>query len=523
MLLFLFTGCKKENESGDQGESTKATQEKTTAKATSSKSTAVSSTAAKTPENVSDSDIAENNGGKQDNTGDKPDNVIKPSENEPLSDDGLNESLPGDEKNAADEDSIDLAGKTFLIGFFASSRIPTEDHTSAYRRLFYRSKLEIEKKYNCKIAFTAPETQNNTLYRQQLMEYAMSGTEERDLILACDNWIMPAMVETGYCVKYDDYVSKDSEVWKELIGGFAVWKGYNYGMTDIGNYMSYMRSIYYNENIVGRAGFDIWGLVESGNWTWENFLEVARQTTADFNGDGIVDQWGLLADPAALGLCLVYSNGGSYVEFDGENYKCTINSPQSIKALQVLSDLYNIYKVTEDRADWMDRFRTGHAAMTLHTAGGYPSVLRTEEEAADKYIAPIPKGPDKDTYISGISTYIEMYFVPTSRKDIQNIVMVMTDLFYTTYVAYVEESNPLLVGAETTFINNRKNIEYFVRSREVGEPSFTKTFIDIFNPLNTTITNNILKKVIKLETSVSTALGTNVSVLQDIIDSAIGK
>ena len=118
------------------------------------------------------------------------------------------------------------------------------------------------------------------------------------------------------------------------------------------------------------------------------------------------------------------------MEFDGETYKCSINSTKSIKALQFLSDLYNVYKVIQLDGSWTSKYQKGYVAMTVYLAGWYAGFLPSPEIAAGKYIAPFPKGPDKDTHISGLATYVGIFFIPTTTKDVENVVTVMTALIF---------------------------------------------------------------------------------------------
>ena len=182
----------------------------------------------------------------------------------------------------------------------------------------------------------------------------------------------------------------------------APWKGYHYGITKFGNEAGYARGIVYNEIILERLGMNnVWDYVENGTWTWEVFLNIAKQATQDLNGDGIIDQWGLCTRTIEdLATLLVYSNGGSIVEEAGDTFRYTLNSQKSIKALQFMSDLYNVHQVITNDRDWLNDLKNGKAAFAVFPLGSYSGTFLTEPDIASKiFIAPMAKGPDADNYI----------------------------------------------------------------------------------------------------------------------------
>ena len=107
--------------------------------------------------------------------------------------------------------------------------------------------------------------------------------------------------------------------------------------------------VYYNQEIFDKAGIKPPGFKEEELWNWDTFLENAKQLTVDANGrhpddagfdaDNIV-QWavdwplGNFTLPAGA----ILSNGGTWIK-DG---KITLDSPESLEALQMLADL--VYK-----------------------------------------------------------------------------------------------------------------------------------------------------------------------------------
>jgi len=92
-----------------------------------------------------------------------------------------------------------------------------------------------------------------------------------------------------------------------------------------------------------------------GNWhvwaidSWSDVLAVAQKVTKDTNGDGQIDRWGLGLQYARTGDTfgwvshLIYSFGG-YI-YDYKEKRVAFDSPETLEAVQLISDLYNKYQV----------------------------------------------------------------------------------------------------------------------------------------------------------------------------------
>ena len=128
-------------------------------------------------------------------------------------------------------------------------------------------------------------------------------------------------------------------------------------------------AVYYNKKI-----FDQYKVAyPKDDWTWDDFLKTAQALTKDTNNDGKTDIWGVqLAANWTSGFeYWVAAAGGSLISADGKQYVGFMDSPQTIKAVQFYSDLYNKYKVAPPPADlslWAGgnpEFETGKAAMRV--------------------------------------------------------------------------------------------------------------------------------------------------------------
>lgn len=110
--------------------------------------------------------------------------------------------------------------------------------------------------------------------------------------------------------------------------------------------------LFYNKDIFDEAGLPYPPSRGENAWTWNEFVEVAKKLTKDRNGN---DANSAAFDPNAVatyGACvplsdlifqpLMWSNGGGILSEDGSSI--TLNSPESVQALQAIQDLMYVHK-----------------------------------------------------------------------------------------------------------------------------------------------------------------------------------
>ncbi|TFG69872.1 MAG: sugar ABC transporter substrate-binding protein, partial [Anaerolineales bacterium] len=128
-------------------------------------------------------------------------------------------------------------------------------------------------------------------------------------------------------------------------------------------------AIYYNKKI-----FDANNVAyPTDGWTWSDLVETAKSLTKDTNGDGKTDTWGiqLTANWTTGFEYFIAASGGKLISEDGMNFIDYMDSPESIRAVQFFSDLYNVDKVAPPPADFSlwaggnTEFDNGQAAMRL--------------------------------------------------------------------------------------------------------------------------------------------------------------
>lgn len=131
-------------------------------------------------------------------------------------------------------------------------------------------------------------------------------------------------------------------------------------------------------------------------WNWDSFLQAARKLTADTNGDGQKDRWGVGLILGALDQITypwVFQNGGEI--FDDKANKFLLNSEPSVEALQWLADLINKEKVALGPIWGGDAFKKETAAMYP-----YGRWLSQFQDAKFRWnVAPLPKGRQAATVL----------------------------------------------------------------------------------------------------------------------------
>lgn len=112
--------------------------------------------------------------------------------------------------------------------------------------------------------------------------------------------------------------------------------------------------LFYNEDIFKKAGISPPPSKASEAWTWDEFVDVAKQLTVDTKGRTAKDadfdsknikQYGVNASTWwGVYSNFIYSNGGDFISEDGKTF--ALNQPEAVEALQKVSDLMNVHHVS---------------------------------------------------------------------------------------------------------------------------------------------------------------------------------
>ncbi len=145
--------------------------------------------------------------------------------------------------------------------------------------------------------------------------------------------------------------------------------------------------IFENENLG-----DPFDLYHNGEWTFAKVEEIMSKVTRDTDGDGVIDQWGIITpDPVNL----IYANGGAITRIDEDGkIVFTMNEPETIEALRIFNEWFEVqgYGVGgHEMIEW----KNGQTAMAF-----MPFWQINPNEYDFSYaVLPLPMGPNTDEYI----------------------------------------------------------------------------------------------------------------------------
>ncbi len=162
----------------------------------------------------------------------------------------------------------------------------------------------------------------------------------------------------------------------------------------------------------------------SGDWTWEEFIEVARRVTKK-DAKGRYEHFGFLGNRSEW-YAMVRQFGGRLFTEDGT--RCALDSPEAIRAIQLLQDLiyrYDVMPTPNQEAamaaagGWgagtITLFGGGKAAMA-HGGRWWLCLLRQYEDL-QLGVTEFPHGPRKvfwgygrATCVNGLSPYCRQAF-----------------------------------------------------------------------------------------------------------------
>jgi multiple sugar transport system substrate-binding protein len=147
--------------------------------------------------------------------------------------------------------------------------------------------------------------------------------------------------------------------------------------------------VYYNKNLFDAAGQPY----PQADWTWDDFVKTAQALTADTNGDGQPDQYGLGTEVSLIRVApFIWQNGGELVSTPIGS-SLNIDTAAAKAVLQWFVDLQVRHHVVPDAAaekseDSETRFMNGRTAMFLDSRRITPTFR--EITTFDWDVAPLP-------------------------------------------------------------------------------------------------------------------------------------
>lgn len=161
--------------------------------------------------------------------------------------------------------------------------------------------------------------------------------------------------------------------------------------------------LYYNKDAFEKAGLD----PDKPPKTWEDVIKYGKKLTKDFDGDGTIDQWGILVSlEGVFGFTpLIRQVGGEFLNDDRS--KALFNSEEGVRVMELVQKMAYEYKIMP--SNWTlfegtSAFLQGKIAMGPITCAG---IKFAEDNLPWKLgIAPLPYIENKSVLLGGAGLVI---------------------------------------------------------------------------------------------------------------------
>ncbi len=252
-----------------------------------------------------------------------------------------------------------------------------------------------------------------------------------------------AFAENGWMENLSPWLEKDGIDMTGWAGqGKCVWNGETACI--MMNYFGFIMA--YNKKILDEAGLAV-------PTDWGSFLDVARKTTVDLNGDGITDQFGTGHETKGGAgqyltelLSYLLDAGAYWTDADG---KITIDTPQMVEGLTRWKTVVKegLTPIDLSAGDVRKLFADGKIALRLDGPWLY-GTMQQGAAAADTVVAAPPFAPP----VGGSSNVLGMASeIPDEEKALvwDFITLVMSPEWQTKY-ATIGNNTPPRPGTDTT-------------------------------------------------------------------------
>lgn len=150
--------------------------------------------------------------------------------------------------------------------------------------------------------------------------------------------------------------------------------------------------VYYNQDLFDQAGLPY----PADDWTWADFLAIAKRLTLDADGDGRPEQYGVGVEPTLNRLApFIWQAGGELVDNPEKPTRLALDSPAAQAGMQWFVELQTVHGVTPDALAQSaesneSRFLSGTLAMYFNSRRGVPTYRTIKDFKWD--VAPLPRG-----------------------------------------------------------------------------------------------------------------------------------
>lgn len=323
--------------------------------------------------------------------------------------------------------NVDLKGATITIYDISTFNLDASASKTNKAKVDMLKKIQSE--LNCKFKVTTTDEDKMKVY---VTTSAASGK-------ALGGIIAPSMYNAGYYIASNLVTNltkvSSMDLSKDYMNRYNVLNASQFGSAKYavaaeGEARTYM--IFYNKRILKELGYSenyIYDLVDSGNWTYDVYRELAKKAMKDLDGKAGYsenDQWGQIMQEASTGTSsnIIAAHGTSMLKLSS-NGELLYNMTDS-KMTNALNLAYDVIEKdgtllmagsTDD--DKSAAFANGKAlflSASLHFA-------KTLTGMKDEYgLVPLPQVTNSKNYVSAIDWNTRVLMMPAglSAKDQYN-------------------------------------------------------------------------------------------------------
>ena len=237
-------------------------------------------------------------------------------------------------------------------------------------------------------------------YRERLLTSIVAGTPPDVALLDNGSFGAAPFIARGLLVNVASYLdrmgvdtsayySEVLEIFRRPGGLYAFPKDFNPIV------------VYLNVDLFERYGVPL----PDYDWTWDDFLRIAKRLTRDIDHDGRPDTFGTqIRRVFYLWQPWVWAAGGDVLSPDGRRASGYLDSPETETAIRFLTDLVTVHRVVpsvdvQRIESGMERsfFLTGRIGMVMSGHWWLPRIRRyIDEGKVSVAVVPLPRYDDRD-------------------------------------------------------------------------------------------------------------------------------
>lgn len=237
-------------------------------------------------------------------------------------------------------------------------------------------------------------------YRERLLTSIVAGTPPDVALLDNGSFGAAPFIARGLLVNVASYLDRMGvdtsayydevmEIFRRPGGLYAFPKDFNPIV------------VYLNVDLFERYGVPL----PDYDWTWDDFLRIAKRLTRDLDHDGRPDTFGTqIRRVFYLWQPWVWAAGGDVLSPDGRRASGYLDSPETETAIRFLTDLVTVHRVVpsvdvQRIESGMERsfFLTGRIGMVMSGHWWLPRIRRyIDEGKVSVAVVPLPRYDDRD-------------------------------------------------------------------------------------------------------------------------------